>query len=74
MLRPHATPRHLQIKSDAARQQHKVKLLLLGTGESGKSTLFKQMRVLYGTGYSEEERKQVRPAPLCCGRRGDGAD
>eukprot|EP00474_Spongospora_subterranea_P001066 CRZ01524.1 hypothetical protein [Spongospora subterranea] len=33
------------------------KLLLLGAGESGKSTLFKQMITLYGKGYSEEDRK-----------------
>ena len=32
------------------------KLLLLGAGESGKSTLFKQMISLYGKGYSEQER------------------
>ena len=33
------------------------KLLLLGAGESGKSTLFKQMQVLHGGGYSDEERR-----------------
>lgn len=34
------------------------KLLLLGAGESGKSTLFKQMITLYGKGYKEEDRKR----------------
>lgn len=33
-----------------------MKLLLLGAGESGKSTLFKQMKVINKDGYSEDER------------------
>jgi len=37
------------------------KLLLLGAGESGKSTLFKQMIQIYGKGFPEEERKNYRP-------------
>lgn len=34
------------------------KLLLLGAGESGKSTLFKQINKLYGHGYTKEERQK----------------
>lgn len=32
-----------------------------GTGESGKSTFIKQMRIIHGAGYSEEDRKGFRP-------------
>lgn len=44
-------------EGDQAADQAIKKLLLLGAGESGKSTLFKQMITLYGKGYSEEDRK-----------------
>jgi len=37
------------------------KMLLLGAGESGKSTLFKQMVAIYGTGFTDEERRQYPP-------------
>lgn len=35
-----------------------VKMLLLGAGSSGKTTIFKQMRILYGTGFDETARKR----------------
>jgi len=37
------------------------KLLLLGAGESGKSTLFKQMITIYGTGFTEKDKKSYIP-------------
>jgi GTPase SAR1 family protein len=47
-------------KTHAADMQSN-KLLLLGAGESGKSTLFKQMITIYGKGYPESERKTFAP-------------
>jgi len=37
------------------------KLLLLGAGESGKSTLFKQIITIYGKGFSEKDKKAYIP-------------
>jgi len=42
-------------------EQEKVKLLLLGAGESGKSTVFKQMKLLYGAPLTEEEKRHCTP-------------
>lgn len=37
-----------------------LKILLLGTGESGKSTIFKQMQILYQGGFNEYIRSNFR--------------
>ncbi len=47
----------LQEKNDS----HINKLLLLGPANSGKSTILKQMRRLYGAEYSEDERREYSP-------------
>ncbi|KAI1293671.1 Guanine nucleotide-binding protein subunit alpha-14 [Halotydeus destructor] len=46
-----------QLRKDKLRSRRELKLLLLGTGESGKSTFVKQMRIIHGDGYSDVERK-----------------
>jgi len=48
------------LQTDHQADQQINKLLLLGSGESGKSTLFKQMITLYGPGFAEEDRKTYR--------------
>lgn len=47
-----------QINKDHAEDTTISKLLLLGAGDSGKSTLFKQMKTIYGVGFSQTERTQ----------------
>mmetsp|Transcript_2806 Transcript_2806/g.6530 ORF Transcript_2806/g.6530 Transcript_2806/m.6530 type:complete len:364 (-) Transcript_2806:191-1282(-) len=47
--------RMLERDHEKAEEIHK--LLLLGAGESGKSTLFKQMMAIYGDGFSEAFRE-----------------
>ncbi|KAK3540193.1 hypothetical protein QTP70_028390 [Hemibagrus guttatus] len=46
-----------QLRRDKNDSRKEMKLLLLGTGESGKSTFIKQMRIIHGAGYTEEDRK-----------------
>uniref|UniRef100_A0A8C7Q0D0 Guanine nucleotide-binding protein subunit alpha n=1 Tax=Oncorhynchus mykiss TaxID=8022 RepID=A0A8C7Q0D0_ONCMY len=46
-----------QLRRDKRDARRELKLLLLGTGESGKSTFIKQMRIIHGTGYSEEDKR-----------------
>ncbi|XP_076014575.1 guanine nucleotide-binding protein G(q) subunit alpha-like [Genypterus blacodes] len=46
-----------QLRRDKKDSWREYKLLLLGTGESGKSTFIKQMRIIHGRGFSEEEKR-----------------
>ena len=35
-------------------------MLLLGTGEAGKSTFVKQMKLIYGGGFTDEDKARFR--------------
>ncbi len=62
-LRQEAESRKLErlMNKDYDNESEKIKLLLLGAGESGKSTIFKQMRVLFGAPLTEDECNQITP-------------
>ncbi|KAH9418024.1 Guanine nucleotide-binding protein G(k) subunit alpha, partial [Dermatophagoides pteronyssinus] len=48
------------IRADRDRQSREVKLLLLGAGESGKSTILKQLKIIHENGYDKEECYKYR--------------
>lgn len=56
-----------QLKRDKMNLRNEVKMLLLGAGESGKSTILKQMKLIHEGGYSRDERESFREV---CGHRG----
>ena len=47
-----------QLKEDKKLLIYAIKLLLLGSEESGKSTFIKQMKIIYAGGYSTEEKQK----------------
>jgi len=49
-------------KTDARTDNKVKKLLLLGAGGSGKSTFFKQLRILHGQGINQKEMENVYKA------------
>uniref|UniRef100_A0A3Q4B8K7 Uncharacterized protein n=1 Tax=Mola mola TaxID=94237 RepID=A0A3Q4B8K7_MOLML len=48
----------------AKTEMNVVKLLMLGTAESGKSTLIKQMKIIHSHGFSKPELISFKPAVL----------
>jgi len=49
------------LRMEGEKFAREVKLLLLGAGESGKSTIVKQMKIIHERGYSQDECLQYRP-------------
>ncbi|CEI91627.1 Putative G protein alpha subunit [Rhizopus microsporus] len=46
-----------QLRMEKLNEKNEVKLLLLGAGESGKSTILKQMKLIHDGGFPLEERE-----------------
>ncbi|KAJ8662276.1 hypothetical protein O0I10_001969 [Lichtheimia ornata] len=44
-----------QLERDRGRREKEYKILLLGSGESGKSTILKQMKIINQNGYTQQE-------------------
>ena len=44
-----------ELRKDKTRLESEIKLLLLGAGESGKSTVAKQMKIIHLDGFTKEE-------------------
>lgn len=49
------------LEEDSKRLRRECKILLLGSGESGKSTIVKQMKIIHLKGYSDAELYSYRP-------------
>ncbi|KAJ7319418.1 G-protein alpha subunit [Mycena albidolilacea] len=50
-----------QLEEDSKRYKKECKILLLGSGESGKSTIVKQMKIIHQDGFSPDELRAWRP-------------
>lgn len=50
-----------QLKQDGNAFKSEIRLLLLGAGESGKSTIAKQMKIIHMNGFTKEELESYKP-------------
>ncbi|XP_022709569.1 guanine nucleotide-binding protein alpha-12 subunit-like, partial [Varroa jacobsoni] len=48
------------LKKDRKQIESEIKVLLLGPGESGKSTVLKQMRIIHNVNFTDEELQEIK--------------
>lgn len=48
-----------EIKKEKKLLQNQMKLLLLGAADTGKSTFVRQMKIIHGSGYTEDEKREA---------------
>ncbi|XP_054283908.1 guanine nucleotide-binding protein G(o) subunit alpha-like [Macrosteles quadrilineatus] len=53
-----------QLSELAHQERNIIKILLLGAGESGKSTLVKQMKIIHSDGFTRDELCSFRPTVM----------
>lgn len=53
------------LNSNKHSEKNEIKLLLLGAGESGKSTVLKQLKILHKGGFTNQERMQYSQIIWC---------
>tara|TARA_R110002050_G_scaffold153668_8_gene281290 strand:- start:273 stop:611 length:339 start_codon:yes stop_codon:yes gene_type:complete len=46
-----------QLRQEKKQFDSEIKILLLGTGDSGKTTFSRQMQILYASGFSAQDRE-----------------
>lgn len=50
-----------ELEQDLEKQRKEIKILLLGSGESGKSTIVKQIKIIHQGGFTDAELESWRP-------------
>ncbi|CAG8826057.1 7731_t:CDS:2, partial [Gigaspora rosea] len=60
LLRSHQIDKQIEEDSRKFKKEKEYKILLLGSDESGKSTIVKQMKRIHQNGYSKEELLSYR--------------
>lgn len=49
------------LREEKLKRKRQLKILVLGSGESGKSTFIKQMRIIHGEDFAERDRQSFLP-------------